>query len=210
LTVRRAGEIASGALLVALGGCCGPQVKSVNVTPAAICAGERADVKWDAAGELTLMTTLKDPRLATATDGVDVSGEPAVVSFRLVSKGEPDKPKDAELDVYPATAATTLVFATAPAGNPVVARGTKAPAAWNSRFEVTTVTAAGRDVVVVHEGRQAALKVGAEPVKTFEGTAVGGDWELRATLTAAELADPKQRPGRLGVQVGLRCKPAAR
>ena len=182
----------------------------MNVVPAAICAGERADVKWDAAGELTLMTTLKDPRLATATDGVDVSGEPAIVSFRLVSKGEPDKPKDAELDVYPETSSTTLGFATAPAGNPVVARGTKAPAQWNSRFEVTTVSAAGREVVVVHEGRQAALKVGAEPVKTFEGTSVGGDWELRATLTAAELADPKQRPGRLGIQVGMRCKPAAR
>ena len=181
------------------------------VDNASVCAGEDAHLRWVARGDLELTAALRDPRLIPS-EGVaadqDRAFAPDTIKFTLSAKdakNDKDAVRYVTLEVYPSTPTTAVVFSTAPQGDFVIASGQKNPARWNDRFEIETVSAEGRDLIVTHDQKQASLTKDGPAVGDFRGSRVAGAWEFRSRLIGAETQGIGV-PEKLSIHVTMRCR----
>jgi hypothetical protein len=77
---------------------------------------------------------------------------------------------------------------------------------WGSRVEIASLRPCqNRSLTVQHAGRSAVIAQGTTS-EALSGTSLAGPWELRSTLSDAELKTPSRRPKELGVLATLRCR----
>lgn len=93
------------------------------------------------------------------------------------------------------------------AGNDVVAQGKKDPKTWDSSVEIATIAScANRRIQATHAGKTVTLPADGSSSSDLAGLPIGGDWELRTPMSAAERTNPTLRPKKLTVLATIRCK----
>ena len=195
-----------GALL-APGCASGPHVTRFDASARVLCPADRAVLTWSSGGEPAMTFTVEP-----APDQDPACGRAGLEVFALTlvaRKGVDEAPRTVELaQVGPRAAEPVALATTRIEGQELVAAGEKDAALWGGRLEVVSVMACGGEALEVrHEGRTVAVPAGPGGSTAFQGSGLGGRWELRRPLTSAERATPALRPRELKVLASLRCRP---
>jgi len=144
-------------------------------------------VTWDAKGQ-TALSFQEEPSKGGDQDCVAGGRETFAVTLAAGS-GSDEVERRRELVQLQSSATEPVVLHTnSLEGNEVVARGHK-----------------NRSLTVQHAGRSAVIAQGTTS-EALSGTSLAGPWELRSTLSDAELKTPSRRPKELGVLATLRCR----
>jgi len=190
---------------IGLGACSGPRIYQFDAKPRVLCGKNAPAFAWNTDGEASLdieaePSPPQDP--SCARTGIDL-----YEMTLLVRKSSDTVTRRMEVAHVAGRATEPVAIETQQVvGSEVVASSDKNAGIWNPAVEVVTVVACGgRELHVEHAGRTATLSTGA-PSSAFEGTPLGGLWELRSPLTTDEQTTPSSRPRQLALVATIRCK----
>ena len=202
----RPGSLYISVLIFACAGCSNPSISRFDVTPPVLCDGEKAIVTWDAKGETAL--AVQEEASEVGASNCVASGQQTLALTLAAHSSSDEVERRAELvELQPNATEPIALRTNAIKATEVVASGDKNPALWHKSVEVATISACqNRPITVQHDGKSAIVAPGNEPSGALAGTPLSGRWELRSTLTDAEMKTPSLRPKELTVMATLRCR----
>ena len=177
---------------------CSPKIISFSVAPRRACPDDSIAVNWKVVGTPSVTVTKRGGLLADT------------LTYTLVVQRH-DKRKYARQDVirFRAAQPETLVFVTLPRGQDSLwCVDTLRAADWNSSLEIdTTASCSGRDIRLLHGGRDVLLRGDGSRSLALSGVGLEGRWELRSRLLPGEaMGDPVHSPPeKLRILVTLQC-----
>jgi hypothetical protein len=191
-----AGKTMYMVLLCGLWCACSPRVTSFTVYPAAmITKDDSVKFNWKVSGKPTLLFYQED------NDDQTNAGT-RLLSFKLVAqKGRREAFLLQTLTLLPDTSTHEIRMKSIRNGNELFAIDTLDRQKWGTYFKLDLVNAQmKRPLTVIHGGRTVQLDAAGHSSAGFKGLPNSGPWEIRTSLTAAEISGEQKLPGHLFIQ----------
>ncbi len=181
---------------------CAPKIIRFDATPLTISKDDSVFVTWKVKGKPVLIQHDKMPAESSNAPGMYFK------EFTLVvQKNKKEVKRKKQITVLPGESKDVIIFNTILNGDTLIAKGISNPELWNNKFQILSVaSASGRPIFAMHENKNAVLNASGIFSKAFEGTPVGGYWELKSLLTAQEKKDMSLAPATLRINITIQYK----